>query len=239
MKNFIIRFWWIFPTLFAAAILSFFILLPTSWASTLWTTLSLMTFVAMIASWMFLIIFKKWWKCLFSFILAALTVTCFLYIFSLAMEQAFNPGPDNFGKEHPIPTGLDYNIPLEEREELPCPVDSTIQNTWLQIWNDFQGGMYTYDFHYPEIEEGEIFLRCYEATKNKPLSSKRIAEASKVAVPSTTSFSKLVEGQSFTIYPGDWGDYYAARIEVWHRDAKTGNERKLMEKVYRVEGWQR
>ena len=155
------------------------------------------------------------------------------------MEQAFNPGPDNFGKEHPIPTGLDYNIPLEEREELPCPVDSTIQNTWLQIWNDVQGGMYTYDFHYPEIEKGEIFLRCYEATKNKPLSSKRIAEASKVAVPSTTSFSKLVEGQSFTIYPGDWGDYYAARIEVWHRDAKTGKERKLMEKVYRVEGWQR
>lgn len=155
------------------------------------------------------------------------------------MEQAFNPGPDNFGKEHPIPTGMDYNIPLEEREELPCPVDSTIQNTWLQIWNDFQGGMYTYDFHYPAIEEGEIFLRCYEATKNKPLSSERIAKASKVAVPSTTSFSKLVEGQCFTIYPGDWGDYYAARIEVWHRDTKTGKERKLMEKVYRVEGWQR
>ena len=142
MKNFIIRFWWIFPTLFAAAILSFFILLSTSWGLTLWTTLSLITFVAMIVSWIFLLIFKKWWKCLFSFILAALTVTCFLYIFSLAMEQAFNPGPDNFGKEHPIPTGLDYNIPLEEREELPCPVDSTIQNTWLQIWNDFQGGMY-------------------------------------------------------------------------------------------------
>ena len=109
MKDFIIRFWWIFPTLFAAAILSFFIFIlsPTPWASTLWATLSLMIFVAMIASWMFLIIFKKWWKCLFSFILAALTVTCFYYIFSLAMEQAFNPGPDNFGKEHPIPTGLD------------------------------------------------------------------------------------------------------------------------------------
>ena len=239
MKNFITRFWWIFPTLFAAAIFTPFILPPTPWASTPWAISTLLTFVAMIVSWIFLLIFKKWWKCLFSFILAALTVTCFLYIFSLAMEQAFNPGPDNFGKEHPIPTGMDYNIPLEEREELPCPVDSTIQNTWLQIWNDFQGGMYTYDFHYPTIEEGEIFLRCYEATKNKPLSSERIAKASKVAVPSTTSFSKLVEGQNFTIYPGDWGDYYAARIEVWHRDAKTGKERKLMEKVYRVEGWQR
>ena len=239
MKDFIIRFWWIFPALFAAAILSFFILSPTPWTATLWATLSLMTFVAMIASWMFLIIFKKWWKCLFSFILAALTVTCFLYIFSLAMEQAFNPGPDNFGKEHPIPTVMDYNIPLYEGEELPHPIDSTATDTWLQIWNDVQGGMYTYEFHHPAIEEGEIFLRCYEATKNKPLSPERISAASRVAIPSTTSFSKLVKGQRFTIYPGDWGDYYAARIEVWHRDAKTGNERKLMEKVYRVEGWQR
>lgn len=45
--------------------------------------------------------------------------------------------------------------------------------------------------------------------------------------------------QEFTIYEGDWGDYYAARIEVWHKDAQTGMERKLMEKVYRVEGWMR
>ncbi len=238
MKNFIIRFWWLFPVLFAAAIFSIAIT-PSSWTAMVWEISILLTSMALITSWIFLLIFKKWWRLLLSFILGALTVTFFVYLLMIGIEQAFNPGPDNFGKEHPIPTGLDYNIPLEEREEQPCPVDSTIQNTWLQIWNDFQGGMYTYDFHYPTIEEGEIFLRCYEATKNKPLSSKRIAKASKVAVPSTTSFSKLVEGQSFTIYPGDWGDYYAARIEVWHRDAKTGKERKLMEKVYRVEGWQR
>lgn len=238
MKNFIIRFWWLFPVLFAAAIFSIAIT-PSSWTAMAWEISILLTSMALITSWIFLLIFKKWWKFLFSFIMGVLTVAFFIYLLYLGISLAFNPGPDNFGKEHPIPTGLDYNIPLEEREELPCPVDSTIQNTWLQIWNDFQGGMYTYDFHYPAIEEGEIFLRCYEATKNKPLSSERIAKASKVAVPSTTSFSKLVEGQSFTIYPGDWGDYYAARIEVWHRDAKTGKERKLMEKVYRVEGWQR
>ena len=99
--------------------------------------------------------------------------------------------------------------------------------------------MYTYDFYYPALEEGEIFLRCYEATENVPLSEERISVASRVATPSTTSFSRVVEGRRFIIYPGDWGDYYAARIEVWHKDAKTGKERKLMEKVYRVEGWQR
>lgn len=237
MKNFINRFWWLFPVLFAASLF-----IPIKCVLTtphFWAISSLLTFVAMIVTWVLLLIFKKWWRFLFSFILGALTVIYFIYLLCIGIEQMFNPGPDDFGKEHPIPTTLAYNIPFEEREELPCPIDSIASNTWLQIWNDFQGGMYTYDFYYPALEEGEVFLRCYEATENIPLSPERISAASMVATPSTTSFSKIVEKQCFKIYPGDWGDYYAARIEVWHKDAKTGKERKLMEKVYRVEGWQR
>ena len=237
MKNFINRFWWLFPVLFAASLF-----IPIKCVLTtphFWAISSLLTFVAMIVTWVLLLIFKKWWKFLFSFIMGALTVAFFIYLLYLGISLAFNPGPDNFGKEHPIPAQLDYNLPLLEGEELPHPIDSTATDTWLQIWNDFQGGMYTYEFHHPALEEGWIYLRCYEATENIPLSPERISAASMVATPSTTSFSKVVEKQCFTIYRGDWGDYYAARIEVWHKDAKTGKERKLMEKVYRVEGWQR
>ena len=237
MNNFIIRFWWLFPLAFIAS------LLISAYFDSMWPIFFVisvpLTFVAMITSWIILLIFKKWWRFLLSFILGALTVTYFVYLLMAAIEQAFNPGPDNFGKEHPIPTWLDYNLPLDKGEEPPYPIDSIASNTWLQIWNDFQGGMYTYDFYYPALEEGWIYLRCYEATENIPLSSERIWAASMVATPSTTSFSKVVEKQSFTIYTGDWGDYYAARIEVWHKDAKTGKKRKLMEKVYRVEGWER
>ena len=237
MKNFIIRFWWLFPVLFAASILisAYF----DSMRPIFFVISVPLTFVALITSWIFLLIFKKWWRFLLSLILGALTLIFFLYILMIGFELAFNPGPDNFGKEHTIPAQLDYNLPLLEGEELPHPIDSIASNTWLQIWNDVQGGMYTYEFHHPALEEGWIYLRCYEATKNIPLSPERISATSMVATPSTTSFSKLVEGQRFTIYAGDWGDYYAARIEVWHKDANTGKERKLMEKVYRVEGWER
>jgi hypothetical protein len=237
MKNFIIRFWWLFPLLFAASILI------SAYFDSMWPIFFVisvpLTFVAMITSWIILLIFKKWWRFLCSFILGALTVTYFLYQLNIAIGLAFNPGPDDFGKEHPIPASLAYNIPLMDGEDATALVDSTESDTFLQIWNDFQGGMYMYDFYHPALEEGWIYLRCYEATENIPLSPERISEASMVATPSTTSFSKVVEKQCFTIYPGDWGDYYAARIEVWHKDAKTGKERKLMEKVYRVEGWMR
>ena len=43
----------------------------------------------------------------------------------------------------------------------------------------------------------------------------------------------------FTVYEGDWGDYYAVRVEVWHHDTSTGSEHKVNEKIYRMQGWQR
>ena len=43
----------------------------------------------------------------------------------------------------------------------------------------------------------------------------------------------------FTIYEGDWGKPYAARIEVWFRPDSGRTERKLMERVCKIEGWMR
>lgn len=44
---------------------------------------------------------------------------------------------------------------------------------------------------------------------------------------------------SFTIYEGDWDKPYAARFEVWFVPDSGKPERKLMEKVFKIEGWQR
>lgn len=134
---------------------------------------------------------------------------------------------------------MKYNLPLTEDSCSIEPVDSLDPNTYLTIWNSFQGGIYTYDFYYGPLSSGEIYLKCFEVTENLPLSEERIAESSKVLINSTSSFEKLVSRQEFTIYEGGWDDYYAARIEVWYRDAATKEDRKLLEKIYRVEGWMR
>ena len=82
-------------------------------------------------------------------------------------------------------------------------------------------------------------MKCYEVTDNYRLSEERLTEASKVEIPANSSFAKIVGKKEFVIYEGDFDDYYAARIEVWFRDAESGVERKLLEKIYRVEGWMR
>ena len=42
-----------------------------------------------------------------------------------------------------------------------------------------------------------------------------------------------------TISEGDWGRPYGARFEAWFVPDNGGPERKLLEKAYRIEGWQR
>ena len=237
MKRFFIVYWWTFPIMLALSMLALIVLFTKtpSILETIIGILLLLVIIALLISWVLLLINKQWLKFLLSFTVS-FVVGCILLI---PLTLSAMSGPDGFGKDHPIPEGLEYNLPLPFESEKVEPVDSLNNQTYLQIWNDIQGGLYKYDFYYGSLGRGEIFLRCYEVTSNMPLSEDRLIEESRVKVSPQKQFGQVVNKQSFTIYEGDWDDYYAARIEVWFKNAETNQESKLLEKVYRVEGWMR
>ena len=237
MKRFFIEYWWTFPIMLALSMLALIVLFTKtpSILETIIGILLLLVIIALLISWVLLLINKQWLKVLLSFTVS-FVVGCILLI---PLTLSAMSGPDGFGKDHPIPEGLEYNLPLPFESEKVEPVDSLNNQTYLQIWNDIQGGLYKYDFYYGSLGRGEIFLRCYEVTSNMPLSEDRLIEESRVKVSPQNQFGQVVNKQSFTIYEGDWDDYYAARIEVWFKNAETNQESKLLEKVYRVEGWMR
>ena len=244
MKGFIQHYWWVPPVAMAALMLLDCLIMIANLPiiEAIVGYLFLAVLILILVSWAILLVNKQRKKCLYSFLITILAGGALSI--PVGLIGLYAPSSDLFGRRHSIPDGFAYNIPLEESSNPMVAIDSLDTETYLQIWNGHQGGIYNYDFYYGPLPAGEISLRCYEATKNIRLSAKtawgdRIYESSKVAIDSTSSFSKLVNKQRFTIYEGDWGDYYAARIEVWHKDAKTGEETKLMEKVYRVEGWMR
>lgn len=244
MKRFILQYWWLPPAVLATSMILDCIIMIANLTFIVAFTDCLFFGVVLfiLVSWVVLLISKQWKKCLSSFLITILVV-CVLSI-PMVFINLYAPIPDDFGRRHSIPDGLEYTIPFEEYSDPAVVIDTLDTDTYLQIWDYSQGGIYKYDFYYGPLPAGEIFLRCYEATKDIRLSAKtafgdRIYDESKVAIDSTYSFSKHVNQQRFTIYEGDWGDYYAARIEVWHKNAQTGQETKLMEKVYRVEGWMR
>ena len=249
LKDVIIKFWYVFPLL--AVVLLFILILLTATYPSLFENIVfcilLFTLIMLPVSWCVLLANKKWWRCIISVVVSIVFVGVLGFYLIFAAMSA----PTTFGKDHPIPEGLAYNLPhrteyvYDSISEILSPVpDSVVVDTlnadsYLQIWDGSQGGIYNYDFYYGPLPAGEIYLKCFEVTEDIPLSDYRLKKASMVQINGTSTFSKLVDKQRFTIYEGVWNDYYAARIEVWFKDAKTGDEKKLLEKVYRVEGWMR
>ena len=165
-----------------------------------------------------------------------------------ALQSYFCPPADPFGKEHPIPEGFAYNEPITAftatLDPVEEPVDSTDESTHLQVWVGGQGGLYKYNFYASNLPAGKVWLKAYEATENIPLTDRHGSRTGNVRyseadIDGCHHFKRVVKKQEFMIQDGDMGDYYAVRLEVWFKDSKTRKERKLMDKVYRMEGWQR
>ena len=106
----------------------------------------------------------------------------------------------------------------------------------FKLINGMQGGIYRYLATVDPGEDGEVYLRAYEVTKGTRLSADRMKQRTLEKV--TGGGKKTIGiGKEFTIYEGDWGKYYAARVEIWFIPTKGGKPRKLKEKLFRVQGW--
>ena len=190
--------------------------------------------------------YKRLWTFIILFV-----ISCLLWIPLSIISLQLTPYEDLFGKKNPIPEGfpchevLDYDIDTTtwEQNYSDAHVDCKDKSTYLQVWSDGSGGMYCFDFYADNLPKGKIWLKGFEATNNIPLSNswgiRTGILTNYIRTNETRTFKRLVEKQDFLIHDGDWGDYYAVRLEVWFRDAKSRKSQKLMEKTYRMEGWMR
>ncbi|MDO4557836.1 MAG: hypothetical protein Q4C47_02595, partial [Planctomycetia bacterium] len=109
----------------------------------------------------------------------------------------------------------------------------------FRILNGMQPGIYVAEYRGNPGEPGRISLRAYEVTREIRLSEKSLEKRSNERIGWSDDPEELFYSlMEFTIYEGDWGKPYAARLEVWFRPDE-GPQRKLTERVFRIEGWQR
>jgi len=110
----------------------------------------------------------------------------------------------------------------------------------IHIENGMQGGIYLVHAYLNPGEPGFTYLKVFEATRNTPLSGDRIPENSTESVGwSDNPGEQFFYSSEITVYEGDWGVYYPARFELWFVPDSGKPERKLIEKIFKVEGWQR
>ncbi|WP_146457564.1 hypothetical protein [Rubripirellula tenax] len=110
----------------------------------------------------------------------------------------------------------------------------------FRLLTGMQPGIYEVAYSLNPGEPGSVYLKAFEVTEGTPLSVERLERASKTRMswsPETAESFGAKAG--FTIYEGDWGKPYAARFEVWFRPDSNKPERKLAERIFKIEGWQR
>ncbi len=105
------------------------------------------------------------------------------------------------------------------------------------LYNGFQGGIYDADIWCNPGEPGLLYLKAFEITQGTPLSEDRMPNAK--AGYSGDLNEMFLREMGFTIYEGNWGQYYGARFEVWFKPDSGQPDRKLFEKNFKIEGWQR
>jgi hypothetical protein len=110
----------------------------------------------------------------------------------------------------------------------------------FRLVTDMQPGIYVVVYSLNPGEAGSVYLKAFEVTKNTSLSADRLRSKSESRMTwSTDPAERFSAKAGFTIYEGDWGKPYAARFEVWFKPDSGQPERKLAERVFKIEGWQR
>jgi hypothetical protein len=182
----------------------------------------------------------RWLFAILSTLIIGISIFGFLF-YSLAIFWKDQSMPDNYADDLKIPTTVEINEPLIEDSQ-PTNTDSD-----FFILNGFQPGIYQYHFWTKRIEKGKVYLKAFELTNNDELSSESLQKRSETQVYNSTDMLKMFQREkqnsdldkTFTIYEGDWGKPYAARFELWFIPENGEPERKLLEKNYKIEGWQR
>jgi hypothetical protein len=110
----------------------------------------------------------------------------------------------------------------------------------IQLAKGMQGGIYQVRAFVNPGESGRVYIKVFEATQNTPLSAERIKPASISRIGwSTNSNEKFRYQSEITVYEGDWGTFYPGRFELWFIPDSGGSERKLIDRIFRIEGWMR
>ena len=128
-----------------------------------------------------------------------------------------------------------------EFAELKVPADAAKRGPEeFTLRDGMQPGIYNLTLRLNPGESGVTYLKAYEVTKGTRLSEGRLYDRSNERVGwSQDPEEKFLYENEFTIYEGDWGKPYAARIEVWFKPDSGKPERKLSERICKIEGWQR
>jgi hypothetical protein len=142
-----------------------------------------------------------------------------------------------------------YDIEITDKFDYPKPIEFLTKNQIdslesinisekkiIVIGNGYNG----YDFYmwHKPTAKGKLYVKAYELTQKIELSETRLREGTKNEITEIGENYNLYTGNSL-IYEGTFANYYPVRFELWFISEISGNEKKLTEINYVIDGWDR
>ena len=138
-----------------------------------------------------------------------------------------------------IPEGENYQKSTEylTNQQIDSLKALTVNSEKIEIIGTGYGGYDFYMWHKPTAK-GEIYIKAFETTKNQRLSESKLTSRTKNTITELSDDFKVFTGRT-VIDEGTFEKYYPARFELWFKSADDGTEKKLTEKSYLIDGWDR
>ena len=133
-----------------------------------------------------------------------------------------------------IPENMKFEKPKQELANFNL---NSLNENKIEVTGNGNLGYNFYMWHKP-IEEGEIYISATELTQNIKLSEHELQNRTRNIVSGISNDYILYKGES-VIYEGTYEEFYPVKFEMWFKSKKTGIERKLAEKKYLIDGWDR
>ena len=164
----------------------------------------------------------------------------FLFVTGLAYDFMILADGDHWADGLKIPAVIQIESPIGDYGGVKS--DSILKlhrnQTDLFLYNSFQPGIYQYEFWTGKIDSGFIYLKAFEITNGDALSEENLEKNTQLSIGNVSdTIARFSLKKDFKIYEGDWGKFYAARFEVWFKPLLGGEERKLFQKNFKIEGW--
>ena len=142
-----------------------------------------------------------------------------------------------------------YNIEIPKKFEFDKPIEFLSNNQVdslesinlneekILVIGDGYSGYDFYIWHKP-VEKGELYIKAFELTQNVELSKTTLRDKTEIEITELGENHNLYVRNSL-IYEGTFSNYYPVRFELWFKSKNQETEKKLTEKNYLIDGWDR
>ncbi len=138
-----------------------------------------------------------------------------------------------------IPDNLNFDKPIQilTQSQGDSLENIKVNKATILVYGSGYSGYDFFMWHKP-IEKGEIFIKAYELTQNIMLSEWKLTNRTKNKITKLSNDFDLFYGRT-VIDEGTFEHYYPVRFELWFKSDSSGLEKKLIEKSYVIDGWDR